>query len=227
MVDGVNGTSGVGTASLAGAMSGGQTMGREDFLKLLVAQLQNQDPLKPQDNASFVAELAQFSSLEQAIGMNDRLDMLAIQQQGLGNSQVTALVGKQATVRGTIVTLDGSGQGAQLSFNLNGNSQETVVAIRDQSGRLVRELELGPRSAGVSAVQWDGRDATGTVQPRGSYAVTVTTKNADGNPVGVTQETSGLVSSVSFDQGYPVLHLDNGVSVPVSDLLSVSTSRTQ
>lgn len=226
-MDGVNGSSGVGTASLAGAMTGGQAMGREAFLKLLIAQLENQDPLKPQDNSSFVAELAQFSSLEQAMGMNDRLDMLALQQQGLGNSQVTALVGKQATVKGGIVTLDGSGLGTQLSFTLSGQSQETLVSIRDQSGRLVRQIEVGARSAGVSSVLWDGRDANGTVQPQGSYAVSVTTKNADGNPVGVTQETSGQVRSVSFDQGYPVLHLDNGVSVPVSDLLSVSTSSTQ
>ena len=81
-----------------------QAIGRDEFLKLLVAQLKNQDPLKPQDNTQFVAELAQFSSLEQTMGINDRLDTLTLQSRGQSNAEVIALVGKVATVRGSVVT---------------------------------------------------------------------------------------------------------------------------
>src|ERR1700754_527009 len=106
MVDPVK-SSGVKPGSLAEAAGAGGNgaMGQEAFLKLLVAQLQNQDPLNPQDNYEFVAQLAQFSSLEQTIGINDRLDQLALQSQGLQNTETIALVGKQVTVKGNIVTL--------------------------------------------------------------------------------------------------------------------------
>ncbi|HEX2731326.1 MAG TPA: flagellar hook assembly protein FlgD [Polyangiaceae bacterium] len=222
MVDSVSSSSNA-QASLAQAVSGGKNMGRDEFLKLLVAQLKNQDPLKPQDNSSFVAELAQFSSLEQSIGMNDRLDMLALQQKGQANSQAVSLVGQVATVKGSIITLDGSGSGTQISFDQVAASASTIVKIADQSGQVVRTIDLGSRPTGVNTIRWDGRDDTGTVQPKGSYAVSVVTKDDGGNPIGVTQTTSAKVQAVSFDQGYPVLHLANGVAVPVSDLIQINT----
>ncbi len=227
MVDGVSGPGGsAAAASLSQALSGGQEMGRDEFLKLLIAQIKNQDPLEPQDNSTFVAELAQFSSLEQAMGMNERLDMLALQQQGLANSQVTSLVGRIATVKGSIVTLDGSGTGAQVAFSQAASSANTKVQIQDQNGNVIRTIDLGARPKGVSTIMWDGRDTAGNVMPKGPYAVSVVTADDNGSPVGVSQETSGVVVSVAFDQGYPVLQLDNGVSVPVSDLLRVKTANT-
>jgi flagellar basal-body rod modification protein FlgD len=82
---------------------------------------------------------------------------------------------------------------------------------------------MGARPQGLSTFMWDGRDAAGNVMPKGPYAISVVTTDANGGAVSVSQETTGVVSSVSFDQGYPVLQLDNGVSVPVSDLLRVKT----
>lgn len=221
MVDAVS-SSANSQASLTQAMSGGQGMGREEFLKLLVAQLKNQDPLKPQENSSFVAELAQFSSLEQSIGMNDRLDMLALQQRGLANSQVVSLVGQVATVKGSIVTLDGGGLGTPVSFDLVSGAN-TKVTITNQSGQAVRTIDIGSRPAGLNTITWDGRNDQGDVQPKGAYAVSVQAKDPAGGAVGVTQETTSKVDAVSFDQGYPVLHLSNGVAVPVSDLLRIAT----
>ena len=188
-------------------------MGRDAFLKLLVAQLKNQDPLKPQDNSAFVAELAQFSSLEQTMGINDRLDLLSAQSQGLQNSQVVSLVGKQATVRGSLITSDGKGVGVPVAFSLDDKTEKTTVVIRDQGGNAVRTLDLGERPAGLSQITWDGRDDAGNVQPAGT----------SGAAVAVSQETKGMVQAVSFDKGYPVLHLSTGVSVPVADLLQVDS----
>lgn len=217
----VNGTNSANHPSLAGAATGGKQMGRDEFLKLLIAQLQNQDPLEPQDNTAFVAELAQFSNLEQTMGINERLDLLALQQQGLANSQVTSLVGRQATVKGSIVSIDGSGIGAQVSFSLDAAATKTTVRILDQGGNVVRSLEMGDRDKGLVTLNWDGRDHAGNVMPKGAYVVSVVAENDVGGAVGVSQESTGVVESVSFDQGYPVLRLDNGVAVPVSDLLRV------
>ncbi len=205
-------------------MTGGQAMGQDAFLKLLVAQLKYQDPLKPQDGSAFVAELAQFSNLEQTMGINDRLDMLALQNRGQANTEVVALVGKQATVRGNMVTSDGTGIGTPMAFNLASAADKVSVTIRDQAGQVVRTIDVGAKNGGNVQLMWDGRNDAGIVQPAGTYSVNVTAKDAGDNPVGVTQETKGIVTAVSFDKGYPVLHLENGISVPVSDLLRVDTA---
>ena len=197
-------------------------MGKDEFLKLLVAQLQNQDPLKPQDNAEFVAELAQFSNLEQVIGINDRLDALTAQNQGLQNSQIVSMVGKNATVKGSMVTANGSGSPVPVSFGLEGDAESVTVKIADLSGRPIRTFEVGKKKAGDITTQWNGRTDDGLVAPKGTYTVQVSAKNAKGGSIATSQETTGTVKSVSFDKGYPVLQLSNGVSVPISDLLKIT-----
>src|SRR5260221_7976396 len=112
-------------------LSNNQGLDKNAFLKLLVAQMKNQDPLKPMDNTEFVAQLAQFSNLEQVMGINQRLDTLTVQGQGLANTQVAGLVGKTVTVNGTTIGLDGSGGAASLGFTLEAPSAQTQVVIRD------------------------------------------------------------------------------------------------
>jgi flagellar basal-body rod modification protein FlgD len=226
MVDPVTGPGTATTQDLSSALGTNNGLGRNDFLKLLVAQLKNQDPLNPQDNTQFVAQLAQFSSLEQAMSMNSKLDLLATQNQGLQNTEITALVGKVASVKGSLVTSQGSGVAVPLSFTLNNASASTKVVISDQSGRVVRTLDLGARGAGLVRLNWDGRDDSGGVQPAGVYAISVQAKTEDGGSVSVLQQTSGVVKSVSFDKGFPELTLDNGIQVPVSDLLRVDSPPT-
>lgn len=228
MVDSVSGNGAANQAgALTSALGGNKAMGRDAFLKLLVAQMKNQDPLKPQDNSQFVAELAQFSSLEQSMGINDRLDLLATQNQGLANSQVVGMVGNEVTVKGSMVTASGGGTAVPINFKLAGDTESTVVTIRNQSGKVVRTLDLGAREDGLVKISWDGRDQSGMVQPAGTYVVSVTAKNDKASAVSVSQETTGIVKSVSFDKGYPVLQLDNGTAVPVSDLLRVAAPATK
>ena len=218
---------GTSAQSLTSALGGNPSLNRDAFLRLLVAQLKHQDPLKPQDNSEFVAELAQFSSLEQSMGINDRLDLLAAQNSGLANAQAVGLVGSIATVRGSMVTVDGTGTGTPVAFNQSAETASTVVTIRDQNGRVVRTLDLGAREKGLIRITWDGRDEAGIIQPEGTYVVSVAAENDVGGAVSVSQETSGKITQVSFDKGYPVLQLDNGLSVPVSDLLKVTVPSTR
>ncbi|HET9934266.1 MAG TPA: flagellar hook capping FlgD N-terminal domain-containing protein [Polyangiaceae bacterium] len=224
MVDSVSSKSSAASAAgLTSALGGDKALGKDAFLKLLVAQLKHQDPLKPQDDSAFVAQLAQFSSLEQTMGINSRLDTLSAQSQGLQNSQVISMVGKEATVKGSLVTSDGSGAGVPVAFTLDGKAASTQIVIKNQAGNTVRTIDVGAKDAGTARITWDGRSDTGIVQPAGTYQITVQAKNDSGAPVSVSQETKGMIESVSFDKGYPVLNLDTGVSVPVSDLLQVES----
>jgi flagellar basal-body rod modification protein FlgD len=133
------------------------------------------------------------------------------------------MVGQTVTIQGSKVTLDGSGTGGAVTFSLSAPSASTKVTIADASGNTLRVLELGAEKAGLIQAKWDGRDSTGTPQPAGAYSVSVSATGSSGSTVPVSQNVTGIVKSLSFDQGYPVLNLNNGVAAPVSDLLRVGS----
>jgi flagellar basal-body rod modification protein FlgD len=219
-------TSSSSAGSLQSSLGASANLGEADFLKLLVAQLQNQDPLAPQDNTQFVAQLAQFSSLEQEMGINSRLDTLTAQSKGLASTDAVGLVGQVATANGATATLDGSGAGAAIDYTLGSAAADTKIQILDSSGNAIRTIDAGPQRAGLTQVQWDGKSDTGTLQPAGTYTVAVSATNTAGGAVAVDQNTTGIVQAVSFSTGSPVLELNNGVSVPISDLLEVDSPAT-
>lgn len=223
MVDAIGSQGSVGTASLAQAMGGNDSLGKEAFLKLLVEQIKNQDPLQPKENSEFVAELAQFSSLEQTMGINDRLDMLSMQNQGLANSQVASFVGQRAVVRGDVTTLDASGQPAKLAFQLSERAEKVTVTISNADGKAVRTLELGKSDSTIRNSVWDGMNDDGVRQPPGRYTFSVSARGKDDNVITYSPEATGVVQSVSFNKGYPELTLEGGLAVPVSDLIRVES----
>jgi flagellar basal-body rod modification protein FlgD len=201
-----------------------KALGESDFLKLLVEQLKHQDPLQPQDNTAFVAQLAQFSGLEQSMQMNSSLGLIMTQLRGQANAQLTSMVGQTVTIQGSKATLDGDGTGGAVMFSLSAPAASAKITIADASGNTLRVLDLGSQKAGLVQARWDGRDSTGTLQPAGTYSVSVSATGSSGATVPVNQNVSGIVTSLSFDQGYPVLNLNNGVAAPVSDLLRVGSA---
>ncbi len=220
-----NGSTQTAESALSAATQSNQGLGKDAFMKLLVAQISHQDPLKPMDDTAFVSQLAQFSALEQALGTNKRLDFIAAGQQGVGNTEVASLVGKNVTVKGSSLTLDGQGFAQPVHFTLGDAANKVTVSVRDASGKTVRTMQVGAHGAGLVNVSWDGRDDNGMSQPAGVYTVAVEAKNASGSPVDVSQQTSGVLTAVSFENGYAKLVLDNGVEAPASDLLRVNASK--
>lgn len=218
-ISSVSGNSGsTGTEPLT---QGGSALGKDAFLKLLVAQLSHQDPLKPTDSTQMVSQLAQFSALEQAVAQTQKLDLLSAQLTGVSNSQATDLVGKQVTVRGKQIAYDGVSP-TGVGVTLSGPTTTTTVTIRDASGKAVRTMEMGPHPAGTMPITWDGKDDKGNPVPAGSYTCEVNAKDDNGNAVTASQDVTGTVVKVSFDKGYPELVLDSGATAPVSDLVSVA-----
>jgi flagellar basal-body rod modification protein FlgD len=209
-------------ASATGASSASATglqkaLGKDDFLRLLLVQMQNQDPLSPVDNKEMLAQLAQFSSLEQLQGVSDRLDTLLLAQSSSSQLATTSLVGRSVTYLTDTVAWTGSG-----SVSLQGSlaaPAEVTVQIRDSTGKLVRTLALGTRSAGALELAWDGRDQSGNPVPAGTYSVSATAGIGDG-AVSLPLRGSGLVRGVTFEGGAPLL-LIGGSRVRMSDVVEV------
>jgi flagellar basal-body rod modification protein FlgD len=223
-ISSTNGTNNANGASpLFSAAGGNQALGKDSFLKLLVAQIANQDPLKPMDDTAYVAQLAQFSSLEQQTTSNKMLELLATQQQGLANTAALGLVGKDVTVRGGSVTLGGDGVGAVAPFKLADGAEKVQVVVRDGSGNVVRRADLGAQDAGRVDYRWDGRSDSGVSMPAGRYSVSVEATKANGQQVGVELESTGRVKAVSFEGGIAKLVLDSGLTVSASDLVKVQS----
>lgn len=208
------------SASGAAATSAVQkTLAKDDFLRLLLTQMQNQDPLSPVDNKEMLAQLAQFSSLEQMQGVSDRLDTLLLAQSSTNQLATTGLVGRSVSYRTDAIDWTGTGT-ASLQGSLAAPAAVTVV-VRDESGKAVRTLQLGARPAGGLEVTWDGKDQNGNTLPAGRYAVSATAKAGAGADAALELRGRGLVRGVTFEGDAPLL-LIGGSRVKMSDVVDVT-----
>jgi len=194
-------------------------LGKSDFLKLLMAQLANQDPLQPMDNQAFVAQLAQFASVEQLQAVGERLDTLLVAQASANQMGTASLVGRRVLFRADGVDLPAGGS-ADFTARLSGPADEVTVAITDASGALVRTLALGPRDGGDQAISWDGRDDRGNSLPAGHYQVIVSATRRDGREVSCSTVAGGTVDGVSFAEGVPML-LVGAARVRLADVVQI------
>jgi flagellar basal-body rod modification protein FlgD len=183
-------------------------MGKDDFLRLLVAQLQSQDPMNPMDSTAFTAQLAQFSSLEQLQNINTSLGTIGTSQSVLTNSQAVSFIGKTVTAIGDTIDVQ-SGQSQSLQFSLDGNAAGSYLRIYDQQGNFIRQIETGTLPTGQNSVSWDGRDYLGGQAPDGTYTFEVEALDELGNSVPVTQFMTGQVTGVHFQNGLAYLQCGN------------------
>ncbi len=199
-----------------------QTVTQDDFLKLLIAQLQNQDPLQPMDNQQFAVQLATFNSLEQLIGINNKLGSLQTSQGATNQYNAASLIGKSITSSGSTLSLQ-SGSPAAITYQLGANAARVVVNILDSSGGLVRQMVGGPQSAGDQSALWDGKDASGKAAPAGLYSFEVNAFDVAGRQVQASGRIKGTVTGVKLDGSEPVLEI-GALQVPLSAVTSVSTA---
>lgn len=200
-----------------------KTMGKEDFLKLLVTQLRFQDPMAPEDPKDFVAQLAQFSSLEQQLNANTNLVAVGKVVQhlvdSLGMARGVALLGKTVRGVGNALTLAG-GRGVSASYQLPQDARQVTVTIFDAGGKTIRTLELGSQPAGLRQFTWDGKDSQGKVAPDGSYSYQIRAVDAKGQGLEVTNYFTGTVTEVYQDPGGVWVKVD-GKPVLVDNIVSV------
>lgn len=203
--------------------AGDAVMGKDDFLKLLVTQLGNQDPLNPMDGQEFAAQLAQFSSVEQLLNIGEALalngEMNALLAQSVNSGVAAGLIGKSVRASGNTIGVDGENP-PQLNFELADAADIVTITIHNESGTVVRTLDLPVQSSGEHTVDWDGLDANGQQASAGTYTYEVIATDGDGNPIESETFVNGVVNRVTFGQDGVMLWIGDA-RVSMSDVESV------
>ena len=212
------------TDSLGSAISsaaGGQTLGKDDFLQLLVTQLQNQDPLNPQDNSAFVAQLAQFSSLESMQTLNTSVNNIATSFQSSQALQASSMVGRSVIVPATQAVVDTSTTFTGTAV-VPSSVSDVTLKISDSTGTVVRTIDMGSQSAGNAAFTWDGKDDSGTLLSSGTYTFSASAP-INGTTTALTTNLPATVSSVTLGQngGAMMLNLAGLGSIALSSVQTI------
>ncbi|WP_422085449.1 MULTISPECIES: flagellar hook assembly protein FlgD [Variovorax] len=217
------------TSSISGqnaSSATGNTVSSQDneqrFLKLLVTQLNNQDPLNPMQNAELTSQLAQMSTVTGIEKLNTTLSGLVNQTGANQLLQATSLIGYNVLSPGDVLTTkkpeDGKDPAAQaFGVQLPGTAADVTIKILDDKGNVVRTIDAGPMKEGVNAVTWDGKDEAGNAVAAGAYRFTVDAKNGTA-AVTATALTFSQVAAVKQGASGVTLELGSGASIGLSDV---------
>lgn len=202
----------------------GSDLGKDEFLRLLVTQLQNQDPVNPMDSSQFASQLAQFNSVEQLINVNDSLSAMIQSQEligtGLNNTLASSLPGKNVKAASNQVALDSTRE-SEIHFDLGQAATEIELTIRNASGDVVRTVTLENKNLGEHSWTWDGKANDGKSLAEGTYTVSVEAKNGE-NAVQAQTYVKGTVDKVKYtNQGVQLLV--NGMFIGVGDVEEIGS----
>jgi len=195
--------------------NGSSTAGRADmgskdvFLKLLTAQMQHQDPLKPQDPTQMSSQLAQFNMVEQQISTNDLLARLA-DSLSAGNkangTDAGMYLGHTVVAESSQLYFDAAAGSVTANIQALSSAASAQVVIRDAAGSSVRVLDVGALKAGSNTFTWDGTNDGGAAVPSGRYSMEVVALDAQGNTVQTTTNVTGVITAMQMDgQGNNIL----------------------
>ncbi len=207
------------TGAVPSATTGaGPTLGKNDFLLLMIAQLKNQDPLSPMDQNQFLAQTAQFTSLEDLQNIDSDIQSLKSAMSGSGLTASAGLVGH--TVYASTGTAQWDGQTpAPLTFTVDGSPSHVEVDVVDSQGSIVSQMSTGPLAAGTQQVTWNGTNDQGQGMTPGTYTYRVTASGAPGTTP-LAYATAGAVSGVTQSNG-SVLYRIGSATVNPTDIVQI------
>lgn len=205
------------------AGQGKSVLGKDDFMKLLVKQMQNQDPLSPMEGSEFAAQLAQFSSLEQLTNLNDlmgaSLEANYYLTQSINNTMTATLIGKEVKLEGSSLEYKGQEE-VNFGYNLPADAKSVTVNIYNDKGALVRTIKNASTDAGTTKLSWDFTDNEGSKLPTGKYRFEVEAKNNNDENMAVSSFIWGQIDGVKFSDSGSTL-LVGGVEYYLSDILEI------
>lgn len=205
--------------SKASANSAEGIAGTQDrFMKLLITQMKNQDPLNPMDNAQVTSQMAQLSTVTGIEKLNASMSTMQSTYQASQTMQATSLIGHGVLVPGSSATLaDGK---AVLGIELPAAADKVTVTIRDGAGKAIHKIELGQQAAGTLPLAWDGKTDSGATAANGQYSFDVTASSA-GSAIKASTLAFSQVGSVSTGASGVKLNLTNGGSATMADVREI------
>lgn len=198
-----------------------QELGKDDFLRLLVSQLENQDPLNPSDPTEFTAQLAQYSSLEQMTNINENIEDLGGAKDEIGRMSALSLIDRRVTAETD--TLRFEGQPVEIGFKFDDPAESASVTIRDENGSVVDTQEISDPQDGNNFLQWDGTDSDGGRLPEGEYMIEAVGLDADGDEIQGTTMAETMVTGADFS-GSGNTVLTAGGPLELSEVVKVNNS---
>ena len=196
------------------------SVGQDQFLKLMLAQLQNQDPLKPMANGEFLTQMAQFSSAKGIQQMSESFDTFTESLTSSQALQASSLIGRQVMVPGDIGYMEQGGGGIAGAAELPGSATNVVVSVYDNAGTLVKRISYGQQEAGLFQFSWDGTDVDGEPATPGHYRIAVEAQAGGENKAAETLLLS-RVDSVTLGKG------GKGVTLNLAGLGTVNFSEVR
>ncbi|MCW8275571.1 flagellar hook assembly protein FlgD [Pseudomonas sp. PCH199] len=208
-------------ASAAGSATGKKALGKDAFLQLLVTQLKNQNPLEPQGNSEFVAQMAQFSSLEGITNLNSTVSGIAGTFGSSQALQASSLVGRSVIAPGDKSVMQ-QGKSLTGSIAIPQSVASTSLKITDKDGKVVRTIELADQKAGNASFTWDGKNDAGNPVESGTYTFAANS-TIDGQSVALVTNLPATVNSVTISQtgGELMLNLAGLSSVALSKVQTI------
>ncbi|MDR3514861.1 MAG: FlgD immunoglobulin-like domain containing protein [Azospirillaceae bacterium] len=189
------------------------------FLKLLVTQLQNQDPLSPTDTSQFTQQLVEYAQVEQQIKTNTKLDTLVSQGNTTQTAAALSFIGMEVQVSGDTTNYDGSTP-LEFAYTLSSAASSITATITDSSGSTVDTLTLSTTS-GSHTVTWDGTSSSGSSVSSGAYTVSISATNASGSSMDVSESVYGKVTAIESQNSTTSLLLGD-VSVDLSNVIGAA-----
>jgi len=187
----------------------GGALNKDDFLQLLVAQLQNQDPLNPSDPTEFTAQLAQFSSLEQLFNVNESLGQMNTGSAELERLSALSLLGREIVSESGDFRLT-EGAPVKIGCQLTDSADEVTLHVRNEANRTVATITANQLQPGEHYFEWDGIDDNGLVAPPGDYNLVVSASRGEDDILFASPLISGLVTGVDLDEQGNMLITNSG-----------------
>ena len=197
-------------------------LGMEDYMNIMIRQLQYQDPFHPMDNRKFASQLAQFSQLDQLVHLNKKMDGIADQGKERDSLQMVGFLGREVYLKGNRFVKDPH-ESANLVFRLDRPANESQIFVYGAKHQLVRTIKIGPMEAGNQHIAWDGLTNSGVKAPSGGYEFEVVARDAKNRPVHASPLRTGIVTGVVFSENKPKLEV-NGEKIDLSDITHVGTA---
>ena len=197
-------------------------LGKDAFLKLLVAQMQNQDPLNPQSNGDFVAQLSQFTQVEQLMDLSTQFDGMYLAMNSVNNTSMTQLLGKNVVALGDNFYYPGEGD-IELNYGSVADASTSQMTIFNESGSVVYSGSVGTIKEGENSFTFDGEGLNGKPLPDGTYRFSITGSDSSGETVEITELMVGMIDGMSYETGVPLPSIHD-IEFSLAQILRVEVS---